>query len=72
MENDIKDYAEVQTEAGYTMTVRDVATMFNLSEATIRNMALSQTVPSVKIGRQFRFNTKQLLSHLKDGYRNGE
>tara|TARA_B100001093_G_scaffold426076_1_gene419849 strand:+ start:1591 stop:1821 length:231 start_codon:yes stop_codon:yes gene_type:complete len=65
MQNDLENNTKYESDTqGYTMTVRDVATMFNLSEATIRSMAINKTVPSIKIGRQFRFNKKGLLTHL--------
>ncbi len=60
------------TDRKFTMSISDVADMFSLHPNTVRNMALKQDIPSVRVGRQFRFNKKELLTKLTNDFKKGE
>ncbi|MGB0911056.1 MAG: helix-turn-helix domain-containing protein [Nitrospirales bacterium] len=47
------------------VSVAELATMLNVSEYIIRALAKKNTVPSMKVGRQWRFNVGAVERALK-------
>jgi len=54
------------TQIEVLWTVRQVADYLQVVEQTVRGMAKRGTLPSIKIGRQWRFRTEDIDKYLKD------
>lgn len=49
-----------------TLSVKDVAELLNVSEKTIYRMIQSETIPCFRIGGQWRFDKREIMSWLED------
>lgn len=49
-----------------TLSVKDVAELLNVSEKTIYRMIQSETIPCFRIGGQWRFDRREIMSWIED------
>lgn len=52
------------------ITPEDVAKILGVSADNIRNMALTNKIPAIKLGKLWRFNEAKILRYIEKRYSN--